>query len=173
MRECPFIDLKVTDPMGILPKHNSMLILRKSFDEFKEEAEALPKIKLKIKLKESGRVMEKTLLDNIRELLNLKEGQDKWIGNNGNEYTINNYGEILRKDNYIDLRYIKLNDIKQRWKPKNGETYYTPSLGNIDSYCSKYWTNDPNDIRLFDRGLVFKTKEEAVECTEKMLEVIK
>ena len=42
-----------------------------------------------------------------------------------------------------------------------------------DLYDCWTYNNNPLDIRIKERGIAFKTKEEAIECAKKMLEVVK
>lgn len=51
--------------------------------------------------------------------------------------------------------------------------YYYPVLSKNDLYDYFTYTNNLVDRRLMDRGLVFKTKEEAVAAAKKMLAVLK
>ena len=51
--------------------------------------------------------------------------------------------------------------------------YYYPNLSYFRLYDSKYWQGDELDEKRKERGLVFKTKEEAIEAAKKMLEVLK
>lgn len=57
--------------------------------------------------------------------------------------------------------------------PKYGDEYYFPMPCSKPMYERTEWCNDNTDRMLEERGLVFKTKEEAVEAGKKMLEVIK
>lgn len=56
---------------------------------------------------------------------------------------------------------------------KKGVTYYIPHLSKDNLYDYYTYSNDGVDKRLMSRGLIFKTKEEAIECAKKMLEVVK
>lgn len=58
---------------------------------------------------------------------------------------------------------------KEKWVPTEGEAYYFPSLSS-DDFCScSLWSNHDLDRRNLERGIVFKTKEEAVTCAKEML----
>lgn len=63
--------------------------------------------------------------------------------------------------------------IKLPWKPKYDEEYYIPSISNAISYNHFYWKGDALDDRCYNLGVVFKSKEEAVAMTKKMLAVAK
>ncbi|WP_288763436.1 hypothetical protein [uncultured Mitsuokella sp.] len=64
-------------------------------------------------------------------------------------------------------------DAKEKMRPKNGETYYVPHPFSKSMYSSQEWAGDSIDRRVEERGLMFKTKEEAIEAAKKMLEVVK
>ena len=56
---------------------------------------------------------------------------------------------------------------------KEGMSYYRPDINTDAMYLYTNYYNDTSDKRLMNRGLIFKTKEEAIECAKKMLEVVK
>ena len=59
------------------------------------------------------------------------------------------------------------------WKPTNeGERYYTPALDTESGCYTFYWENDDTDKRRYRRGLVFKTREEAIAVSKKMLNIL-
>ena len=62
-----------------------------------------------------------------------------------------------------------------RWKPKKGETYFIPSLTNIEEFFATFeWqNNDRHDYYWFKRNLVFSTKELAEDACKKMLNTLK
>lgn len=64
-------------------------------------------------------------------------------------------------------------DIKLPWKPEYNEKYYIPSISNASGYNDFYWKGDNSDDRYYNRGLVFKSKEEAIALGQKMLAVAK
>ena len=61
--------------------------------------------------------------------------------------------------------------IKLPWKPQEGETYYMPSVTSIGKYIKLFWTGSKNDEDSYQQGLVLRTKKEAVELAEEMLDV--
>ena len=63
--------------------------------------------------------------------------------------------------------------VKLPWKPKMDEKYYIPSIFDWDFYKYNFWFNDECDEKYYKRGLVFKTKEEAIDMAKKMLAVVK
>ena len=75
---------------------------------------------------------------------------------------------VLRGILMGDIRIVKL-----PWKPKMDEKYYIPSIFDWDFYKYNFWLNDEHDEKFYKRGLVFKTKEEAIEMSKKMLAMAK
>ena len=75
---------------------------------------------------------------------------------------------VLRGILMGDIRIVKL-----PWKPKMEEKYYIPSIFDWDFYKYNFWLNDECDEKYYKRGLVFKTKEEAIEMSKKMLAMAK
>jgi hypothetical protein len=56
---------------------------------------------------------------------------------------------------------------------KDGMSYYRPDINTNTMYTYVTYYNDAIDKRFMSHGLVFKTREEAIECAKKMLEVVK
>ena len=75
--------------------------------------------------------------------------------------------EILRSILIGDVRIIKL-----PWKPREDERYYYPLPSDKDLWGGTTWTDSNYDNIRLNRGIVFKTKEEAVAEAEKMLAAI-
>lgn len=107
-----------------------------------------------------------------------------WIGNDGNNYYINYHGQLCKvtyKDNLEEdvcyspdkIERVLSGELKPIWEPKLGETYYVPSITMEDKYIALTWTETEGDKRNQERGAVFKTKEEAIEMANKMLNFIK
>ncbi len=63
--------------------------------------------------------------------------------------------------------------VKKPWKPNMGDGYYMPAISGDFAYEHYIWDDDPMDLLAYDRGLVFKTKNEAKEMTEKILDFVK
>jgi len=55
------------------------------------------------------------------------------------------------------------------WRPNNGEAYYIPSITFECLFSQEKWCCDKADLLWTERHIVFKTKEEAIECAKKML----
>ena len=63
--------------------------------------------------------------------------------------------------------------IKLPWKPAVYDEYYYPIPSDRDLWESRLWIGDNYDNSRFSRGLVCKTKEEAIDMAKKMLAVVK
>ena len=62
-----------------------------------------------------------------------------------------------------------------KWKPEVGETYYIPDMffEGKEDILAYIWSNSELDYRKYEAGIVCRTKEEAVELSDKMLMVAK
>lgn len=67
-------------------------------------------------------------------------------------------------------KQLILGELKPSYIPQNGDKYCVPTLA-IEGYNWFHWEgiNDPIDKWYFDNNMIFKTKEEAIECANKML----
>ena len=63
--------------------------------------------------------------------------------------------------------------VKLSWKPAVYDEYYYPIPSDRDLWESRLWIGDNYDNSRFSRGLVCKTKEEAIDMAKKMLAVVK
>lgn len=63
--------------------------------------------------------------------------------------------------------------VEKPFKPNFGDDYYHPSLYDSNLAMSKTWLNDLWDNNLYNRGLVYRTKEEAQKVCEAMLQTVK
>ena len=61
--------------------------------------------------------------------------------------------------------------IKLPWRPSRGDVYYMPSVTSIGKYIKLFWTGSKNDEDSYQQGLVLRTKKEAIELAEEMLDV--
>lgn len=124
-----------------------------------------------------------SLLEVICKELGVEIGEN-WLGNDGFYYCINPDGQIdeLNKDKeLLDYGYefweiILLEKLKPVWKPKKDEIYYVPTIDWGFDELWNYWRFDSShEICRYheDKGMICKTKEEAIEMANKMLESIK
>ena len=63
--------------------------------------------------------------------------------------------------------------VKLPWKPAVYDEYYYPIPSDRDLWESRLWIGDNYDNSRFSRGLICKTKEEAIDMAKKMLAVVK
>lgn len=66
-----------------------------------------------------------------------------------------------------------IEDAKGKMWPDYGDRYYFPSLNSDCMYDYHWWVGYKSGKILKRRGLVFKTKEEAIKAAKKMFEAIK
>lgn len=65
--------------------------------------------------------------------------------------------------------------VKLKWKPKNGETYFSPIFSNIDflfSTCSNTYTGHFTDEMTIEKMRAFKTKDECQSFCDKLNQTI-
>lgn len=62
--------------------------------------------------------------------------------------------------------------IKLPWKPRENERYYYPLPSDNDLWGGSTWIDSNYDNMRLNRGLVFKTRDEAVAVAKKMLTVM-
>jgi len=102
------------------------------------------------------------------------------------EFSMNDWfeskeGELISKafpwhdeiaDYWADINLKWLKHIEKKWKPKTWEYYFIPTPLNYEKYYAGIWNDDDIDKIRMERGLVFKTKEEAIALTDKILKFI-
>ena len=137
--------------------------------------------------------MKKNYIEGVAKLLDVEVGEVFQIDN---DISLKNYifkfadgflqlsekGEdddtwVVANDSIlIGLLYGNLSIRKLLWKPAFGEKYYTPSIDRKDFpflYTAILWTDDRFDKKFYERGIVFKTKEEAADMAKKLLAFVK
>lgn len=120
------------------------------------------------------------LLDLICKELGVEVGEE-WLGSDGYYYHINEYGQVRIwsdeydewTESYYNLGHVINGDLKPRWKPVKDEGYYYPRIDFRQGYAYTTWEGDLQDIYRVTNNLVFKTKKEAVEVADKMLNALK
>ena len=79
-------------------------------------------------------------------------------------------------DFYIGAK-LALERLEEAEKPygwlKDGTEYYIPRITAVDLYDCNYWDAGAWDRMYMERGIIFKTKEEAIACAKKMLAAVK
>ena len=136
--------------------------------------------------------MKKNYIAGVAKLLGVEEGEVFQVNDDGTlekcffKFTdgflyISDNGKddswcVANDSILIRLLYGYLSIRKPLWKPTLGEKYYTPTIDCKDLpflYTSVFWADDRIDKEFYKRGLVFKTKEEAVAMAETLLAVVK
>lgn len=136
--------------------------------------------------------MKKNYIAGVAKLLGVEEGEVFQVNDDGTlekcffKFTdgflyISDNGKdnswcVANDSILIRLLYGYLSICKPLWKPTLGEKYYTPTIDCKDLpflYTSVFWADDRIDKEFYKRGLVFKTKEEAVAMAETLLAVVK
>jgi hypothetical protein len=107
--------------------------------------------------------------------------QKYWIINRDGNATIecislNPAGCVLHKESHgrlfptERLAEMYLDSLsKERWKPEVGETYWSPGLVEPVDWT---WMKDSVDLARYDRGMVLRTKEEAVDAMEQVKQLL-
>lgn len=77
--------------------------------------------------------------------------------------------EIYREREFLSM--LKAS-IKSKWRPVENETFYTPFIqveesNRWDEYV--WYSNNEDCLFLLEQNLVFKTKEEAIKATNRLL----
>lgn len=109
---------------------------------------------------------------------------DSWSGDNGKRYMINEYGQVRVWNNeyaewiesYYNLGHIITGELNPKWITKVDEVYYIPNINSRREYLrydTRVWENDEHDEFYYNNNLVFRTKDEAIECANKMINAIK
>lgn len=81
------------------------------------------------------------------------------------------YGEVWLPDNNILIGLLtgayKLKKVP--WKPQLGEYFYYPKFTTESMVEDGIWTNDIDDKRLYERGLICQTNDAALQLAKIML----
>lgn len=129
--------------------------------------------------------MRKNYMAKVAKLLGVKLGEVFFIKEYPSDskmylkFTENGLERSLDKDSWakaagwvwelIITGALKIN--KLPWRPSRSDTYYMPSVTSIDKYIKLFWTGSKNDEDSYQQWLVLRTKKEAVELAEEMLDV--
>lgn len=92
----------------------------------------------------------------------------------------NTYEGDTEYDEYNDIDFmvgvnIAIKRALEKYRKRNkdhmdiSEHYFVPDIRAKDLYAESYWLNDEIDRNLKKRGLVYKTKEEAIARAKEML----
>ena len=106
------------------------------------------------------------------------EINEEWLGTDSEFYMLKRDGRLLVKNQKMNtwsmasgLAYMRVlnGDLAEQWYPEIGKPVYLPAPVEKDRYIKKIWENSKLDRENSDKGLVFKTKEKAIEMANKML----
>lgn len=61
----------------------------------------------------------------------------------------------------------------KQWIPNKYDNFYSPAITNSNLYVQNVWIDDVSDNRLLENNLVYKTKEEAIFVSKKLLDTLK
>lgn len=115
------------------------------------------------------------MLEDVEDITILVEG-NKVIAKKGNKVGIAKCSPQDEFDIFTGAR-LAIDRLEEKCRPygwlKEDVKYYYPYIARTDLYASCRYDNDGFDKMMISRGLVFKTKEEAINCAKKMLEVVK
>lgn len=82
------------------------------------------------------------------------------------------YDYDLAKELMLNMLLGKIKRVK-KWIPKLGEVYYIPELNSDSFYEGHQWDDIDFERQLLKRGLIYKTKEEAIKACKDMLGVLR
>ena len=71
------------------------------------------------------------------------------------------------------LIWGQIDVIKLRWKPGYGEAYFVPNLLSYAQFTPMRWYDTAHNKVEYDKGIVFRTEEEAIDATKKVLSIIR
>lgn len=125
--------------------------------------------------------MAKNLIPEIARMLGVEIGEEfKIKGRKGAIYKFIVDGLLVSDDDaekvytatHVPLVGLVRGDIeivKLPWKPKKGDAYYTFEVFRGKWVVrSVWWTGEPCNYALLDKGWVFRTKEEAEDALTKV-----
>lgn len=121
--------------------------------------------------------MAKNLIPEIAHMLGVELGEEFKVEGDNRTYWFDLDG--LRSGKYVaededdamlhDLLCGKAEIVKLPWKPKKGDVYFTFEVFRGKWVVrSVWWTGEPCNYALLDKGWVFRTKEEAEDALPKV-----
>lgn len=130
--------------------------------------------------------MDKNYYCKLAEMLGVELNKNFYIGDDREHiYKITKHGFHVINDDSMFYEDASLNDLllvfkgeekivkNKMWIPENDEKYFVSDLLNSDLTHEYTWRGDEFDCNMYDRGLIFKTKEEAIKMSKKMLAMLK
>lgn len=82
------------------------------------------------------------------------------------------FDALAKEGKAWDAEKKEVVDVK--WKPKDGDIYYSPLYTNVSCFssCCYLWDNSPFDTNLYNRNWCFKTREACDEFCQKLNDCI-
>ena len=120
---------------------------------------------LGVELGESFKITSDTQGD-YHNYYRLTENNCLEMSDDGVEWKMTTAAVLLKHILMGDIRIVKL-----PWRPSRDDVYYMPSVTSVGKYIKLFWTGSRNDEISYQQGLVLRTKKEAVELAEEMLDV--
>lgn len=122
--------------------------------------------------------MSKNLISKIAHLLGVEIGEEFKILDNDTKYKFSNTclayycdtDKYWKNTNGLTLYSLLQGNykiVKQPWKPKLNETYYT-YCGTRWAIAQDKWLNWAEDNIRYKHGFVFKTEQEAIEARPRL-----
>ena len=122
------------------------------------------------------------MLQMVRNVVDV-ELNKSWLADNGNRYKITEDDIFVQFQGHDDwfavnesvYRDIILGNINFVWEPQMGDIYFIPDISYSDDFrgfCVRYWSNSEEDKYYYDSNLIFRHKSDAIECSDKMLELM-
>lgn len=112
------------------------------------------------------------LVEKVCKRLGVVIGEE-WEGTDGAKYKILSDGSIIKNEviDYTSWDNLMKGEVTPVWEPKEGEEYFVPHFSNEERlrYLNYEWSKTRFHIWNFENNIAFKTKEEAIKCTNEML----
>ena len=110
-------------------------------------------------------------LMNKPEYIKRKVPDNEW--NRAGAACVNYLNGLIDDGSHIikDGRLVAVDTVEE-WRPEVGEEFFIPMITNERLYASTFLKSIEDDL-FIDRNLAFRTKEEAVAMSKKILEFIK
>jgi hypothetical protein len=81
--------------------------------------------------------------------------------------------DTLVKQKLLAIQTMLLATKPEVWRPKEGTDYFIPILLKPELFVRIYWVDSEFDNEALEKGLAFRTKQEAQNAAKIMLEALK
>lgn len=152
---------------------------------YKEEIETVRKVLSELQNSENGGV-NMDLVEMICKELDIELGEE-WVGSDGETYRVNDGGcinklvsistgvisETWEPCQDIIYKKILIGELRPIYRPKEGDMPWVVDLDIEEKVKCVMWIDDSIQYdRWLERGMVFKTKEEAKEKANEILKML-